>query len=644
MKSQANSPILNTTLGIIALVLIAFFLNWLVSLSSLGNRTLDLTEAKVHTLTDGTKAILQDLQESDAEVVINYYATRDSDYMPRELELYMKQVDDFLKRYSSIAGENLRVVNLDPKPDTDAEDSANLDGIAGRSFNEENIYLGLSVSSLDQKATIPFLSPANSTQLEYQISSAIAQVARTDRPTLGLMSALPIAGNPQQQMQMPGMPPQPGSQPFIIYQQLQQFYDLKEVGMDATFDDLKELTAVLVVHPAGITPETEYALDQYLLSGGTIVAALDAFSITAQATGGGNPMMGQQGTPTTSTFSDQLLTAWGVSFESGQVVADGKYRTRMQQGDSTAVLSLTKEAMPLEDSLITSGLNDLFFILPGGFLKDSKDGLSYQTLIRTTKNAGLVDSQAAAQLSQDLLGSMRPDENSYDLALYVNGSFKSAFPDGNPAETTEEDAGDDSTTESDDEGTEKSASLKQSQDPGNLFLIADTDFLGDQFAYVNYGAGMVAPQGDNAALLFNILDQVTGSKYLIGSRSRGDSRRPFTVIQEMESEFEQEFGEKLEKEQAELDQISTRINELIQTQQTQGAISLEGDLAKELENAREKQVEARKRLRTLEKDLRSRKDALAARYTLANLFIVPVLVIIIAIVVFLKRRAATKAR
>ena len=156
--------------------------------------------------------------------------------------------------------------------------------------------------------------------------------------------------------------------------------------------------------------------------------------------------------------------------------------------------------------------------------------------------------------------------------------------------------------------------------------------------------GMIAPQGDNAAFLFNLLDQVTGSKHLIGARSRGDSRRPFTVIQEMESEFEQEFGEKLEKEQKELDEISLRINELIQGQQDEGQIILEGDLAEELEAATKKQIDARKRLRSLEKGLRRDKDELAARYTRANVFIVPLIVIAIGIGVYTKRRIATSAR
>ena len=178
-----------------------------------------------------------------------------------------------------------------------------------------------------------------------------------------------------------------------------------------------------------------------------------------------------------------------------------------------------------------------------------------------------------------------------------------------------------------------------------MFLIADSDFLADGFAYQQVFGGMFSPAGDNSAFLFNILDQVTGSKYLIGSRSRGDSRRPFTVVQEMESEFEQEFGEKREKEQAELDQISERLIELVQAQQAEwSSLPRRRSQSRIRQSGYQTSGSTQTSSRVLEKDLRREKDALATRYTLANLLIVPFVVILIGLAVFLKRRLATSAR
>src|SRR5690606_14160936 len=134
--------------------------------------------------------------------------------------------------------------------------------IRGQSFDDQNLYFGLAVSCLDRTSAIPFIDPSQETMLEYQLSRAISEVARPDRPLIGLMSGLPIQGGPGM------MPGQPGSQPWVIYQQLGQSYEIKDLTM--TPESIgAEIDILLVFHPAGITPEAEFAIDQYLLQGGT---------------------------------------------------------------------------------------------------------------------------------------------------------------------------------------------------------------------------------------------------------------------------------------------------------------------------------------------------------------------------------------
>jgi ABC-type uncharacterized transport system involved in gliding motility auxiliary subunit len=316
---KSNSPITRATVAVIALVAIAIFANWLVSLSSFGNRGADLTEKQIHTLSDGTRAILGEI---GAPVVLRYYASRNTDYMPEEIKLHMRRVDDLLKEYASLSKGKLRIENLDPQPDTDAEDSANLDGINGQRMDDQNLYFGLAISCLDKTSVIPFIDPRQETMLEYQLSKAIAEVSAPSKPKIGVMSALSLKGEPA------GMPGQRSAPGWVIYQQLKQSFDIEDIPMTTTTIDPKSIKVLLLFHPAEITPEAEFAVDQYLLGGGTVVACLDAFSVAAQMTGGGNPMMGMPGTPTTSTLPT-LLKSWGVSFESGKVLADPTYSTRM---------------------------------------------------------------------------------------------------------------------------------------------------------------------------------------------------------------------------------------------------------------------------------------------------------------------------
>ncbi|MEY5020307.1 MAG: hypothetical protein RLZ22_1395, partial [Verrucomicrobiota bacterium] len=589
----------------------------------------DFTEKQIHTLSDGTRAILSEI---GAPVVIRYYASRNTDYMPEEIKLHMRRVDDLLKEYASLSKGKLRIENLDPQPDTDAEDSANLDGINGQRMDDQNLYFGLAVSCLDKNSVIPFIDPRQETMLEYQLSKAIAEVSAPSKPKIGIMSALTMQGEPAG---MPGQRPTPA---WVIYQQLKQSFDIEDIPMTTTTIDPKSIKVLLLFHPAGITPEAEFAVDQYLLGGGTVVACLDSFSIAAQMAGGGNPMMGMPGTPTSSTLPT-LLKSWGVSFESAKVLADPTYSTRMAgDRDALAVLTLTKDAMPQADSVITKDLDSVTLFLPGAFTINATDGIKASSLIKSSTGSGFVDSTRASQLDPSLNTSFRPSGTAYDLVTYLSGNFKTAFPDGKPQGASPADAN----------KPEASANqLKQSASTGHVFLIADVDAFYDRFAYnlQNFaGVQMASPINGNASLLFNLLDQATGSKYLIGSRSRSAIRRPFTVVQKMEAEFNQQVGTKIEEFQEKQKAAQQKLSDL-QAQKSRGSeLYLSPEQEAEIRKLRKEQVEYSKLIREQEKDLRRQKDKLAGRITLLNVGVMPMLVTLFGLGLFVQRRRSTRAR
>lgn len=635
---KITHPVTRAAFGVAALVAIAVFANWLVSLTPLGNRGADFTEKQIHTLSDGTKAILGEL---DTPVVIRYYASRNTDYMPEDLKLHMRRVDDLLKEYASLSKGKLRVENLDPQPDTDAEDSANLDGINGQRMDDQNLYFGLAVSCLDKTSVIPFLNPQEETMLEYQLSKAIAEVSTPKKPKIGIMSAFDLKGGPGNPMMG-----QQGSRPWVIYQQLKQSFDLVDVPMENPVLDPKDIKVLLMLHPAGITPAAEFAVDQYLLGGGTVVACLDAYSIAAQMTGGGNPMMGMGGTPTTSTLPT-LLSAWGVSFESGKVLADPTLATKLG-GNRTglAVLTLSKDTMPQSDNVITKDLASCTFFLPGAFTKTGGGGVAANTLIRSTTGAGFVDSMRASQLDPTLATTFRPTGTAYDLVTHLSGKFKTAFPDGKPKT---DGAADDKKDEKKDEKKEeeKPSFLKEAASDGNVFLIADVDAFYDRFAYNIQDLGgmqMAAPVGGNSSLLFNLLDQAVGSKHLIGSRSRSAIRRPFTVVQKMEADFNKQVGTKIEEFQEKQKAAQEKLSQL-QSQKSRGTeLMLSPEQEAEIRKLRQEQVEYSKLIREQEKDLRRQKDKLAGRITLLNVVLMPVIVILVGLGLFIQRRRSTRAR
>jgi len=621
-----KAPITRAALGIAALFAIAILANWLVSLSPIGNRGADFTQHQIHTLSDGTESILEEL---DTPVVIRYYATRSSDYMPEQLKVHMRRVDDLLKEYANLSDGELRIENFDPQPDTDAEDSANLDGLSGQRINEDNLYLGLAISALDKKVVLPFLNPNEETMLEYQISKAIAEVTTPVKPVIGVMSALDLAGTPAM---MPGQQPK---QPWVLYQQLQQSFELKDLGMNPTAIDANDIKVLLVFHPAEISKQSEFLIDQYLLNGGTVVACLDPHSVAVQMLGGGNPMMGQAGPPTISTLPT-LLPAWGMEFTSDRVLVDPVHATQLgSERSSIAVLSLPQSAMPQEDSIITNNLASLTLYLAGAFEKINDVGLQVDSLVRSSGAVGFADSMKAAQLDPSLNTSIRPENKAFDLITYLSGRFKTAFPEGRPA------------TETDTAAEPSTKALKEAVKPGNLFLIADIDAFYDRFAYSvqNFGGmQMATPVNGNAALLFNVMDQAVGSKYLIGSRSRAATLRPFTVIQEMEAEFDKRVGSKITEFEAKQQEAQLKLQEL-QAQKAGGSeLYLSPEQEAEINKLREQQVEYARLIREQEKDLRRQKDKLAGNVTLLNVAAMPVLVILFGLALYIKRRFSTRAR
>jgi ABC-type uncharacterized transport system involved in gliding motility auxiliary subunit len=103
----------------------------------------DLTDEKLYTLSPGTKAILAKL---DTPVKIRFYCTQTENATADSVFLkgYAKRVEDLLSEYKQAAGGKIVIEKYDPQPDSDAEDSARLDGIEAETLrNGDRYYMGL---------------------------------------------------------------------------------------------------------------------------------------------------------------------------------------------------------------------------------------------------------------------------------------------------------------------------------------------------------------------------------------------------------------------------------------------------------------------------------------------------------------------
>src|ERR1700720_2379919 len=380
MKGKLDN-LLYSVVGVIAVLVIIVAVNLLGGFLKFRS---DLTENKLYTLSDGTKKILNKL---DTDVVVRFYFSKDTASMPVPLRTYAQEVQDLLDEYQQYSHGKVKVIKLDPKPDSDAEDSANLDGVEGQAVDlNDKVYLGIAVSCLDAKTTIPYLSPDRGNLLEYDLSRAISSVANPKKAVIGVMSSLPVTGRESSPMMMQQR--QRPSPPWIFLNELKENYVVRDIPL--TTDKIEDDVSVLVlVHPQGITEAAQFAIDQFLLRGGKMVALLDPYSfVEAQTAGPYGSAAGYD-----STLS-KLLPAWGLDFAVKQMIVDPAFATQVQrendvQSDPT-ILSITSDGINKEDTL-GAAISDLLMPFAGAFTGKPAEGLKEEVLVKSSNQAGLVD-------------------------------------------------------------------------------------------------------------------------------------------------------------------------------------------------------------------------------------------------------------
>jgi ABC-type uncharacterized transport system involved in gliding motility auxiliary subunit len=281
---KRGESLIYSGVGLVALFLVLVALNYLVG--TVPSRV-DLTAQKLYTLSDGTRKTLKSLT---APVKVRLYVTQ-GEGMPVQLRGFAQRVEDLLREFEDIAGANLVVEKYNPKPDSDEEDAAQLSGMEPQQLaTGESFYLGIVVSRLDRAETIPAVSFQRERLLEYDLVRAIARVDLPKRPKLGLMAGLPVMGMPFNPFTR-----QP-AEPWVLANELKRDFDIEEVSLDAK-EIPADVNVLLVLHPREISRETEYALDQFVLRGGKLIAFVDPHAYFDQTPS----MPGVPGVPTTST-------------------------------------------------------------------------------------------------------------------------------------------------------------------------------------------------------------------------------------------------------------------------------------------------------------------------------------------------------
>jgi len=627
MKSKHFESLLYSTGGVIALLAVLIAANFITSAFNL---RADLTKGDVYTLSPGTRAVLAKLE---APVKLRLYYSQGSEAVPVGLKTFAKRVEDLLNEYRAAGRGKVVLEKFNPEPDSDAEDSAQLDGIEGQLTNTgEKFYLGLSIAFLDQKAAIPVLTPDRERLLEYDITRGIAQVGETKKPVVGVMSALPVMGrslDPIRKLQP--------SEAWVLIQELKKIFDVKEIRLDApNIDD--DVKVLLVIHPRNLPEETEYAIDQYVLRGGKLIAFVDPYAYFDQQPDLQNPFGGNQAGQ--STFYN-LFKAWGIDVDMGKVIADLTFASGAGPRLLPTLLSLNAQALNMDD-VVTSQVGTLLIPFGGAFKGKPAEGLTQTVLARTSKNAMPVDLIIATLSGEPSTRGFQPSGEEMPLAIRLTGKFHTAFPEGKPQPfmppRADRKKGQDEKKKAEDKAEPQ---LKQSKDDNSVVLVADVDLLSDGAAVEIqevFGQRVVVPRNGNLALALGLVEQLSGDSALISLRSRASFSQPLTVLREMEAQAQQQYLGKIKELEDSLNQTQENLQKLQRSKAGVTSSILTAEQQAELDNFRKKAAEARLALKQLRKNLRVETDALEFWTKVVNIGLVPLLVAMAGLLLALGRR------
>ncbi len=609
-----------STSGLIVAGALLIIINLLAGLTFKSSR-IDLTENQLYTLSQGTKNILENIEEP---INLRFYFSEKLLVGIPGIMSYGRRVKELLAEYQELSDGGITLTVTDPEPFSDEEDNAVQYGLQGVPIDTAGslAYFGLvGINDTDDEEVVAFFQPDKEESLEYDITKLVNKLASPKKQTVGLISSLPIDGGGNSAN--PFMPPQQhANQEWVILSQLKQLFDVRKLDtdMEKMPDDINVL---MLVHPKNLADKTLFAIDQFVLNGGHTIVFVDPYSeADTPATDPQNPMSAM----TAPRHSDlpKLFDAWGIELVSGQLAADRLSATRVnanasgrpQAMDYVVWLSLTEKNFNTDD-FVTGELKTISMGTPGILRKKDGAETNFTPLVETSEQ-GMEIPTSRVQFGPNpaaLLREYRPGGEKLVLAARIDGIVKTAFPDGAP------------------DGVSSDNVLTESKEAVNLIIVADTDVLGDQF-WVNkqnfFGQSIIMPRANNDTLLINAIDNLSGSNDLISLRSRGKSARPFDKVIELKRDAEQKFREKEKALQEKLREAEQKLSELQRKKDGGSNMILSSEQKREIEKFRSQQVQTRKELRNVQHELGKNIESLGTTLKVINIGLIPFLIIIIA--------------
>ncbi len=562
------------------------------------NLGIDFTSTKTFTLSSGTKRVIDEIEEP---LIINFIYSRNLSKNIPIIQNYANQVQGLLNRYADLASGKIELNFIEPEPYSEDEDYVNRYGVQGFPIDQEGskVYFGLIASNTtDDIETVAFFDPSKAATLEKQLTDIVYKLNRSKKPMIGFLSWVdttpPIMPNNQL-----------GQGEYTILEELSYFYDFE--FLDTDVQNFEGIDLLVVYHPSDVSEETEYAIEQFILSGGKSVIFVDPF------------FEKNDHSNKTSDLKNVLKTL-NINFNSN-VILDGAQATRLQTqqniSDNTSLQTLLKLNWPEvrgqfinQSEEIGDGLSLIRLVSPGGLSQLNDESEVIYTSIMSSSEATMDLSIKEVLDPIKLINNFKPSGVTYDFGVKLSGNAMSSFNDYDNISDNHLDA-----------------SIKNI----NVVVFSDADFIRNAFwARIQkfLDTNVIEATSDNGSLVTNVFNSMTGYDEFIDLRNKEAPFRPFVVVQKLQAEAEQMYLGQEQQLQAELDNILNKIQNLSGGRDSE-TVNLSDKQLMELANFQLQVESTRQQLREVRRNLSKDIDRLANQINILNTFLIPLLLIIL---------------
>lgn len=610
-------------LSALVLLIVAYCAATLVTSRWLNVGRFDLTTDGLYTLSPGTKQVIDG---ADRPLWLSLYFSQHATKDLPQVRSYEQRVAEMMQEIVAQSHGRIHLQVVDPVPYSDDEARAESGGLstATGGSNGERIFFGLVGSTrppasdtasdlttdvateshekdVDRTLSIPFLDPGRETFLEYDVAKLLYQLDESEKPHIGVISALPVMGDPLN-----------GVQPWTVMRQLQQLFDVEVLDPDKIKHIGGDIKVLLLIHPKHLSNDVQYAVDQYVLGGGHLVVFVDPFA-ESDPTPLVDETTGTQGDRSSSL--PRLFADWGVQFDPGQIVLDRSRALPIELNGVNlahpAMLGLGTQELNRDDP-VTASLQRVNVSTAGHFDLLPNATTRLVPLLQSSADAEIVPAQRVIDAGSNppsLLQGYQPQNQNYVIAARLHGPFVSAFP----------------------ELAKRTGHLAASPSNAEIILIADTDLLTDRLWVETQtlqgflDLPVLSAFANNGDFLNNLVDNLTGSSALLSIRGRSTSQRPFTLVLALRRAADSKFLQKEQELEGELADTKQRLDEL---QPSKGAhdAATNAEQKHEVEQFLQRELEISKELRDVQHQLNAEIDALGTRIKVINITLLPILI------------------